>query len=87
MNNSRSITGLKDVIETNHKPLLVLLKIKGIVKLSARIQRFCMRFMQYQYQIVYTRGKHLIADALSRAPASSPSEMDDLFEGKVNFME
>jgi hypothetical protein len=86
------ITGLKDLtIETDHKPLLALLKTKGLEDLPPRIQRFRMRLMRFKYVIEYTRGKNLVtADALSRAPVSEQqpdekqrSEEDDLFIRQV----
>ena len=64
-------------IETDHQPLLALLKTKALDELSPRIQRFRMRLMRYSYDVVYTPGKNLTtADMLSRAPVGSPKEVD-----------
>lgn len=82
------IVGLKDlVIETDHKPLLALLKTRNLDELSPRIQRFRMRLMRYYYTIQYTRGKNqMTADALSRAPATQPDEEDKELEEDANMM-
>lgn len=64
-------------IETDHRPLLALLKTKTLDELSPRIQRFRMRLMRYSYQVIYTAGKNLTtADALSRAPVGAPQASD-----------
>ena len=86
------ITGLTDLtLETDHKPLLALLKTKSLEDLPPRILRFRMRLMRFSYVIEYTRGKNLVtADALSRAPVSKQqpdekkqTEEDDLFIRQV----
>ncbi|KAK7106504.1 hypothetical protein V1264_017754 [Littorina saxatilis] len=64
-------------IETDHRPLLALLKSKQLDELSPLIQRFRMRLMRYRYDVIYTAGKDLTtADALSRAPVGSPQTSD-----------
>ena len=68
-------------IETDHRPLLALLKTKGLDELSPRIQRLSIRLMRYSYKVIYTAGKNLTtADALSRAPVGSPQAAELLFE-------
>lgn len=68
------------IIETDHKPLLALLKTKQLDELTPRIQRFRMRMMRFSY-IVHTAGKNLLtADKLSRAPVSIPAEQDRQME-------
>ena len=63
----------KFTVETDHKPLLVLLKTKRLDELTPRIPRFHMRFMRFSHEITHTAGKNLMtADALSRLPGSSP---------------
>lgn len=65
------VYGTKFTIETDHKPLLGLLK-KPIEKLSPRLQRMAMELFKYDFDMVHVPGKHLyIADALSRSPADS----------------
>ncbi|KAK7096429.1 hypothetical protein V1264_005727 [Littorina saxatilis] len=82
------ITGLADLtIETDHKPLLALLKTKNLDELTPRIQRFRMRLMRYLYKIVYTQGKNLItADALSRAPTQEPGETEKKLEEEGDLL-
>ncbi|KAK7111283.1 hypothetical protein V1264_010944 [Littorina saxatilis] len=46
------------VIETDHKPLLVIMKTKRLDELTPRLQRFRMRTMRFSYDILYT-GKEL----------------------------
>ena len=66
------------IVETDHKPLLALMKNKNLDELTPRIQRFRMRMMRFSYRVIYTAGKNLItADALSRAPSSSPEKIDE----------
>ena len=66
------------IVETEHKPLLALMKNKNLDELTPRIQRFRMRMMRFSYRVIYTAGKNLItADALSRAPSSSPEKIDE----------
>lgn len=68
-------------IETDHKPLLALLKTKHLDELTPRIQRFRMRLMRFSYNVVHVAGKNLVtADTLSRAPVSGLAEQDCLME-------
>ncbi|XP_005102578.1 solute carrier family 22 member 4-like [Aplysia californica] len=58
----------KFVIETDHKPLLSLMKAKDLDLLTPRIQRFRMRMLRFTYDIEYFAGKDLVtADSLSRS--------------------
>ena len=67
----------KFTVETDHKPLLVLLKTKRLDELTPRIQRFRMRLMRFSYEITHTAGKNLMtADTLTRIPGSSPVKED-----------
>jgi hypothetical protein len=69
------------ILETDHKPLLVLLKTRALDEMSPRLQRFRMRLMRFNYQMLYTAGKNLsTADALSRAPVGQPDEADFLID-------
>ncbi|KAG8181062.1 hypothetical protein JTE90_014775 [Oedothorax gibbosus] len=64
------IYGTRFTVETDHKPLLGLLK-KPIEKLSPRLQRMALELFKYSFDIVHVPGKRLyVADALSRAPGS-----------------
>ena len=65
------------LIETDHKPLLALMKTKPLDELTPRIQRFRMRMMRFSYELEHVAGKHLAtADTLSRAPGSKPGKED-----------
>ena len=79
---SEFLIGLKMfTIETDHKPLLALLKTKHLDELTPRIQRFRMRMMRFSYQMKHTAGKNLMtADAPSRAPGGVPAEQDRQME-------
>ena len=71
------LLGLDFVIETDHKPLVPLLNTTEIAKMPPRIQRFKLRLMRYNPTVIHVAGKNQItADALSRAPASTPN-IDD----------
>ncbi|XP_054713060.1 uncharacterized protein K02A2.6-like [Uloborus diversus] len=62
------IYGTDTVVETDHKPLLGLLK-KPIENLSERLQRMLFELLKYRIKLVYVPGKKLyVADALSRSP-------------------
>jgi transposase InsO family protein len=68
-------------IQTDHKPLVPLFSSKNLEDLPLRVQRFRMRMMRFQFTISHVPGKELtIADALSRAPAGTPSERDELLQ-------
>ncbi|XP_031330692.1 uncharacterized protein K02A2.6-like [Photinus pyralis] len=65
-------------LRTDHKPLVQLLGTKPLSDLSARLQRFRMRLMQYSYNVEYIPGKKMIiADMLSRAPIESTDPGSD----------
>ena len=67
-------------LHTDHKPLVPILSSKSLDTLPARVQRFCMRLMRYQFSISHVPGKDLhIADTLSRAPTSQSTPLDDQF--------
>jgi hypothetical protein len=52
-------------LETDHKPLVPLLSTKDLAELPARIQRFKMRLMRFDFSISHVAGKDLnIADTL-----------------------
>ena len=54
-------------IETDHKPVVTLLKINQLDDLPVWIQRFRMRLMQFNYTVFHTAGKNLvIVDTLSK---------------------
>ena len=66
---SNYVLGKDIVIETDHKPLVPLLRSKNLYDMPPRIQRFRMRLMRYSYTIVHVPGKdNVTADASSKAP-------------------
>ena len=68
------LVGLQFHIQTDHKPLVPLFSSKDLEELPVRVQRFRMRMMRFNFTISHVPGKELtIADALSRAPVSTPS--------------
>ena len=61
------IYGHKAVIETDHKPLITIVK-KPLHAAPARLQRMLLQLQRYDLEFVYKRGKDLfVADTLSRA--------------------
>ena len=73
------LVGLKTfTIETDHKPLLSLMKTKSLDLLTPRIQRFRMRMLRFTYDIEFVAGKNLAtADTLSRAPVVLPGKREE----------
>uniref|UniRef100_A0A5S6QFE8 RNA-directed DNA polymerase n=1 Tax=Trichuris muris TaxID=70415 RepID=A0A5S6QFE8_TRIMR len=79
------LVGKKFHVETDHRPLVALFSAKCLDDLPPRIQRFRMRLMRFNFSISYVPGKQLItADALSRAPVSQPSEMDEDLASEIS---
>ena len=66
---SMYLLGKQFTIETEHKPLVPLLRSKLLEEIPVRIQWFHMRLMKFKYSIIHDPGKQLIiADTLSHAP-------------------
>lgn len=75
---SEYVSGIKILLETDHKPLVQVLQTKPIDELTPRLQRFRLRLMRYDYEIYYVPGKELVvADALSRKFADDKLPDDD----------
>lgn len=74
-------------VETDHRPLVAIIK-KNLNEMSPRIQRMMMKMQRYDFELIYTPGKHLIlADALSRAPVkNSASTTEDDVQAHVNMV-
>ncbi|CAG7718948.1 unnamed protein product, partial [Allacma fusca] len=83
------ILGLPIKVETDHKPLLSIMKSKNVDELSPRLQRIRMRMMRYTYEIFHTPGKELIAaDTLSRnpLPETGTGEFDVEVDAQVSLI-
>lgn len=73
------------VAETDHKPLIAIIK-KNLCEMSPRIQRLMMKLQRYDFNLIYTPGKHLVlADVLSRATTQNPSSKESSTETDVNL--
>ena len=55
---SQYLLASKFILETDHKPLIPLLLMKNL-DLPFRVQRFRLRMMRYQYEIIHVPGKEL----------------------------
>ena len=85
LNKFRQYTfGRKVTVITDHKPLETISK-KPLSKSPKRLQNMLLRAMEYNYTIVYRRGKSMyISDALSRAPCKTQSEESFQLYDKIN---
>ena len=78
------VMGLSFTLETDHKPLVPLLKSTELSKMPHRIQRFRMRLMRYSPEVVYVPGKQqTTSDALSRVPVNITEKTDVMFLEEV----
>ena len=79
------LVGKEFHIQTDHKPLVPLFSSKHLEELPIRVQRFRLRMMRFQFTISHVPGKELlIADTLSRAPATSPITADVQLQEETN---
>ena len=73
------LLGKRFQVETDHKPLVPLLKEKHLDTLPPRVLRFRLRLDQFDFDIQHILGKHMYtADTLSRSPL--PMEEDSTLE-------
>ena len=82
------LLGCKFAIESDHKPLILLLNTKHLDSLPPQILRFRLRLAKFDYSVCHVPGKLLYtADTLSRVPASpvAPSEDDFLQDSAVHL--
>ena len=71
------VFGRDTAVKTDHKPLEVILK-NPLLAAPKRLQRMMMQLQKYNLKVVYKRGSELyIADTLSRAYLSSPSQVGE----------
>jgi hypothetical protein len=82
---SRYLIGLDDFeLLTDHKPLVPLIMTKDLDQAPVRCQRLLMRMMRFNPKVRHVPGKDLIvADTLSRGPASTSDENDLLDSDEV----
>ena len=79
------LIGTQFRVETDHKPLVLLLSSKALDAVPVRVQRFRLRLMRFRYSISHVPGRELnTADTLSRAPVSEVDGRDDDFHKEVN---
>ena len=61
-----------------------LLGQKDLSNMPVRIQRFKMRLMRFLYTVTYVQGvSHKATEALSTAPATTPSAADQEFVHEI----
>lgn len=69
------ITGMKIMIETDHKPLVPILTSQRLEDITPRLQCMKLRMMRYSYEIRHIPGKYLAAaDTLSRHPLQTDAD-------------
>ena len=72
------LAGRRFEIMTDHRPLIPILNQKSLPEIeNPRLQRLRMKLLDYAFHTTWQSGaKHVIPDALSRAPVEAPS-LDD----------
>ncbi len=69
---SRYVDGTKFLVFSDHKPLLWMLNYKWNGTEKAKVFRWLLTIMQYDFQVIHQSGKsNVVADALSRSPCVS----------------
>jgi hypothetical protein len=78
--------GAKFAVNTDHKPLLGILKSRKLT--SPIIDRWKLRLMPYNYEIIYRPGKDYAnpADFISRHPDKATPFPDNIAENYVNYL-
>lgn len=81
------LIGTKFHVQADHRPLIPLLGDQDLEKIPARIQRFKLRLMLFDYSIEHVPGKEMwTADALSRAPVEPAESMEEEVEAYVQVV-
>lgn len=80
------------ILNVDHRPLVCILDKKTLNEIeNPRLQRLKEKTLQYNFKTEWIAGsKHVIADALSRAPYESPDLEDkdeqDLTENQIRMV-
>jgi len=78
------VMGMSFTIETDHKPLVPLLKTTELAKMPPHIQQFRMRLMRYSPEVANVPGKQQTTpDALFRAPVNILEKTNVVFLEEV----
>ena len=83
------LIGMNFMVETDHKPLISLLRRKQLNRLPPRVLRFRLRMDRFDFDIFHVPGKHLCtADTLSRSSISTAGPNSVAFENEIeSFVE
>lgn len=80
------LLGKSFTIQTDHLPLLSILKKKPINDLTVRLQRFRLRLTRFVYEMEHVPGKSFyIPDTLSRRPLPEGDKDKDVLEEEVTL--
>ena len=80
---NQHILGKSTKIETDHKPLEIILKKSLLLCASKRLQRMLLRLQKYSLNVVYRAGSQLyLADFLSRAHLTDTDHKIDIAGSK-----
>ena len=72
------------VIQTDHKPLILILNYKPLAEMPPHIQQMCMCLLKFSFAAEYVKGKDLAkVDALSQAPWSKATKEYEIIEQEI----
>ena len=79
--------GRKFELETDHKPLEYILQPKASKPPPARIERWQLRWQEYDFNVVYRPGSQNLVDSLSRlTPRQQPPNRNNCADRYVNLL-
>ena len=86
---SKYLIGLDSFqLQTDHKPLVPLIKSKDIDKAPVRCQRLLIRLMRFNTDVIHVPGKQIvISDALSRNPIPHTNEDENSAENVKAYVD
>ena len=79
------IYGRSFTLTTDNKALEYIFK-NPKTKTPARIERWCLRLAQYQYNVKHRPGSGNPADYLSRNPVATPTQQHNIAEAYINYI-